>query len=194
MRQFYSGYRVRVRSVGPFTFSHILQKYAPTEPVYREVELGTGEVARWKYELPEETPDPSDAAEYALYARYREWIEKEEKRQSDMEWDRAEFFKINCIDVGLFPFRLPNAIVRVYKFLARLLSGTVQRIPFRSAYLRFLDIEVISSREEWLWIQQNAIVPEVTLDSIIDAAHSFRDSVGETTAQPRSARGDAAVG
>jgi hypothetical protein len=141
----------------------------PVDPPLRYILLETGDVAEWPYE-----------DEYALYAQHKNYLFREGKRHEWLEEKRVEFFKLHCIEMPL-SFRLPLLawVVTIYKWFARRVGGAVTRVPFRESYLTFLDTDVIQSVDAWRWIQEAAIIEEVSLSSVLDAARQFRSSVGE---------------
>lgn len=190
-----SGYTVRVRGRGPFTFSHIAERHPELPVVIRMIELATGDTGTWPYDPPDTPPDPSDVEEWSIYVRWRTREHKNKQILLESQRDRIEFFKLNCIDVIKTPFWSPLVwAVNVGKWWLRLFGRVPDKILFRARYLKFMDVEVIRSTEDWSQIQQAGIVPEVTVQSVLDAAHrNFPGDVGRNEADPGNADGFAAI-
>jgi len=192
-----SGYTVRIRGLGPFSFSHVTLKYPQLPPVVRIIELATGDTGEWPYDPPEQEPDrEEDPEEWELWARWKstEYENAQNKTQADRE--RVEFFKLNCIDVIKTPY--PSLLVwtvNAYKWLQRLFGRPVLSVPGRKRYLRFLDVEVIRNADDWQWMQTAAYVPEVTLDGILNTASSlFRSDIRGQPAHSPDDPGSSTIG
>ena len=191
-----SGYTVRVRGLGPFSFSHIADKYPILPPVTRHIELATGDDGEWPYDPPEQEPDKEDLEEWELWVRAQSVTYTNAANKAKADRERVEFFKLNCVDVTKTPY--PSLFVwtvNVYKWLRRLFGHPVLSVPGRKRYLTFLDIEVIRSTDDWQWMQTAAYVPEVTLEGILNTASGlFRSNIRGQPAHSPDDSGSTPVG
>ena len=195
-KELISGYLVRVHGIGPFAFDHISLKYPELPKVVRVIQLATGENADWEYNPPDLPPDRSDTEEFDLYIRYHQRITQNNENAAKAGRARVEFFKLNSIEILHAPH--PSWllwIVGKLKKVYRLLGRCADEVPFQRRYLTFLDTEVIRSSGDWDWIQTSGLVPEVTVDGVLDAAtRMFPGELGGESAYAGPAGGVATRG
>ena len=181
-----SGFTISVQPLPPYYTDFIndelpLQKYPK-----RKLTLAGGDVLEIDYKPPEEPVDAANTEEYELYVLWHSVDASNKEIAAKRDRAKRDFLLASCVTIDDGPISveddswLQNLETAFDKFAISKHAGK-RRVLFLKAC-------VIRTLTEYEAIIKSALYPEVTMQGITNALHSFRSDVGQPASRKRHAR------
>lgn len=171
-----NNYLIEINPLPPFYMDFIEAVYPLKEYPNRIVKNVAGDILELEYKPLQEHSDP----EHAYYDLWITWtaVDEHNARMKDLRNKaRIDFLLVSCVDVLEGRYTLEST-----EWSDKLVSifGDDYHVPHakRDRLLLFLKYEVIRTLTDKEFILQSAMYPEVNMQGIVDALHTFQNPLG----------------